>query len=387
MAGAALLLCCPATLQAAEWSFDPVVSAAFGYSTNAALTTEPHDSVSSMSFTPVANIRRKTGTSEMNVELLANVVNYLSTDIEDIDNEQASLKSFIQTTERMRFGLDGIARLDTLFESAVTGSGTGNVQDVDIGLATTKVRRNWYELQPSVVYATTERSSVAFSYRLTDVKFEDVGGTSLVDYQQHFLSGVYSYQLTDVNDLQVVVQGSQFRPSSGIESDNVGLLGGVSHKFSPTLSSSILAGVGKTTETLTDGSKADSNTFLLQAQATQQSELSSLDALISRDVQPSGIGRSTYTDQLRVYWDRKLANHRAFVFQSTVFRNKTLEGSDPLVDRFYAEAAALIRWRLAPEWFGNAGYRYRYQKYDASPDSAESNGVFLALVWATQRRY
>jgi hypothetical protein len=33
-------------------------------------------------------------------------------------------------------------------------------------------------------------------YRLTDVEFGDVGDSGLVDYQQHYVLGVYSYQLT-----------------------------------------------------------------------------------------------------------------------------------------------------------------------------------------------
>ena len=381
-----LLLCCPAALHAAEWSLDPAASVALGYESNAALTTGPHDSVSNYVLSPSLTIRRTTETSAVNLGLLANATNYSGNEFEDTREGQVALSSFVQSTERTRLGLDALVRWDTLFEWAVLGSGTGNIQDIDIGLAATKVRRNYRELQPSAGYALTERSSVTFRYRLTDVLFDDVGTTGLVDYQQHFLSGTYSRKLTVVNDLNVVIQGSQYRPAAGTDADTVGILAGISHTFSPTANAGFLAGVSKTTETLADDSQVDSRTFTLEARATQRSELSQLDGIISRDVQPSGSGKSVAADQLRVYWNRYLSPTTAFLLRTTIFRNHTLEGSDPLVDRRYAEAAAGLGWNWTPEWSFSVAYTYRNQKYDADSDSAQSSGVSVALAWAPPRR-
>lgn len=386
LVGWALLLCSPSTLHAAEWTFDPAVALALGYETNAALSTAPYDSASSVHFLPSANFRRRTETSEVNVGLLARATRYSTSAIENTDEEQVALSSFSQITERARLGLDGVVRWDSLFESAVIGSGTGNIQDVDIGLVTTKVRRNWREIQPSATYATTERSSVSFRYRLTDVAFAEEAGTGLVDYQQHYLSATYSYRMTVVDDLFLVAQGSQFRPSAGNESNNAGLLAGISHKFSETLSSGILAGVGKTTEKQAIGGDVDNSSLVLQAHATQQAEISRLDAVISRDVQPSGSGRSTSTDQVRVHWDRKLSQTSSLILRTTIFRNQVLEGSDPAIDRLYGEVEAGMRWALAPEWALHIAYQYRHQEYDAALDSAQSSGVFASVSWTPPRR-
>jgi len=369
-------------LQAAEWLFDPAVTVAAGYETNAALTTGPHDAASYTELYPRFNIRRKTETSAVNLELLGRATYYSTDDLEDTHEERVALSSFVQPTERTKLGLDAVSLWDTLFESAVIDSDTGNSEDVDIGLVTTRVSRNRREVRPSAVYALTERSSVAFRYQLTDVLFDDVGATGLVDYQLHFLSGAYSYRLTDTNDLQVVARGSQYRPAEGIDSDSAGLLAGISHKFSETLSSSILAGAGKTTETMTDGSEVDSNTFILEARATQRSELSRLDALISRDVQASGGGRSVSADQFRVFWDRRLSPTIRLRVRAPVFRNPALEGTDSSVDRRYAEAEVGLGWILAPEWSLSTAYKYRNRKYDVEVDSAQSSGVVIAVIWA-----
>jgi hypothetical protein len=380
------LLCCPTALYAAEWSLDPAVAVALGYESNAALTTGPHDSVSYAGLSPSLTLRRTTETSAINLGLLANATYYTGNEFEDTHEEQITLSSFVQSTERTRLSLDALARWDTLFESAVLGSGTGNLQDVDIGLVTTKLRRNYRELLPSVGYALTERSSVTFRYRLTDVLFDDVSTTGLVDYQHHILSGTYTHRLTVANDVNVVIQGSQYRPVAGTDSDTVGLLAGITHTFSPTANVGFLAGVNKTTETVADGSEVDTDSFTLEARATQRAELSQLEGIVSRDVQPSGIGKSVATDQLRVYWNRYLSQTTAFLLRTTIFRTSALEGSDPLVDRRYAEAEAGIGWFWAPEWSFSVAYKYRNQKFDVDADSAQSSGVSATLAWAPPRR-
>jgi len=356
-----------------------------GYESNAALTTDPHKGVSEGIIVPELGVRRLTETSAVNVGLLGRGTYYSGSEFPDTTEGQAALSSFARLTERTRVGFDAVARWDSLFESAVLGSGTGNVQDVDIGLVTTKVRREWREVSPSVSYALTERGSVALSYRLTDVRFGDVGTSGLVDYQQSYLSGTYSYSLTPTDDLNLVVVGAQFRPASGTDSDTAELLAGFVHRFSSTSSAGLRAGAGKTTETMADGSQVDTSLFVLEATGSQRMELSQLNAVVSRDVQPSGSGQSVSTDQLRLDWTRRLSQAMASVLRATVFRNKSLQGSDPTVDRRYAEAAAGVDWMLAPDWSVGLTYQYRYQKYDVASDSAGSNGIFFSVSWAPPR--
>jgi hypothetical protein len=382
----ALLLCCPAALQAADWSFNPAAHLTMGYDSNAALRTIPHETTSYVTFLPRLTIRRTTETSGVNLGLLARATSYAASEYENTHEERIDLSSYVQTTERTKLDLKAFSLWDTLFQSVVIETDTGDSQDVDIGLVTTKVSRNRRQVQPSVVYALTERGSVALRYRLIDVLFDDVGTTGLVDYQQHFLSGTYTYRLTDTNDLLAVAQGAQFRPAVGNDSDTTALLAGIAHKFSETARAGFQAGVGKSTETLTDGSQVDTSIFVLEARASQLSELSRLDALISRDVLPSGSGRSVSTDQLRVFWDRKLSPITRLRFRTKVFRNQALESAVNTTDRRYAEAQLGLNWNWVPEWSFGVAYSYRYQKYDVNADSAQSNGVSATLSWAPPQR-
>lgn len=382
LAAGILLLCCPVAGHAAEWLFLPGIAVGAGYETNATLTPDPHDAVNEAVLTPELTIRRKTETSTLSTGFWARAANYFSSQVPDTREGEVFLSALGQTTERAKLGLDARSRWDTLLQQTAVGTGTGSVQDVDIGLVTTKVRRNWVEATPSVSYALTERGSVAFQYRFTNVNFADVGTTGLVDYQQHYLSGTYSYQVSSTNSLDVVIEGSRYRPAAGFDSNNASVLAGFSHAFSPTANAGIHAGTGRTFETMPDGSRVDTNTFALYGWATQQSELSTLSALIDQNVQPSGAGRSVSVSQMRAYWNRKLSETTAFRLRMKVFRVEALGQPDPLVDRSYREAGLGMLWYWAPELSFNVTYNYRKQKYDASPDSVLNNGVFVELAWA-----
>jgi hypothetical protein len=380
-----VLLAGPAAGHAAGWSVDPAVAVFVGYESNPGLTTETHNGTSEGSVVPALNIRRLTETSAVDVGILGRGTYYTRSEYQDTNEAQVALTSFVQSTERTRLSLDAVSRWDSLFESAVLGSGTGNLQDVDVGLANTKVRRRWLEATPYLTYGLTERSSVSLLYRLTDVRFEDVGASGLVDYQQNYVSGSYSYSLTPTNDLSLIVLGSQYRPAEGTDTDTAEILAGFSHAFSATASAGLHAGIGKATDTLPDGSQFDTSIFVLEVRGSQKSERSQLDAVISRDVQPSGGGQAVSTDQVRLDWNRDLSETTALVLRSTVFRNNSLRGTDPTVDRLYGEAAAGVDWVLAPDWSIGVRYQYRYQKYDAAENSASSHGLFVGVGWAPPR--
>jgi hypothetical protein len=380
-----VVLICPAATYAAEWSVDPSATVAAGYESNAALTTDSHKGASETILNPAIGARRLTETSLVDLNLLGRQTYYSGNELPDTTEGQAALKSFVRSTERTRLDLNGVSRWDTLLESAVLGNGTGNVQDVDVGLATTKVHRRWREAAPSLTYQLTERNSVNLLYRITNVKFGDVGTSGLVDYQQDYLSLTDSYALSEANYLNVSVLGTKYRPTDGSDSDTSELLAGMYHYFSATSSAGLRAGVGKTRETMPDGSETHNSLFVLEITGLQRSELSNLEGVISRDVEPSGVGQSVTTDQLRVDWNRRLTEMMGVSVRSTIFRTKSLDGSNPTVDRSYAEVSMGLDWTLAPAWSAGVSYEYRRQKYDTASNAANNNGVFVAVNWAPPR--
>jgi hypothetical protein len=375
----------PRFLAAAEWSIEPAATLGLGYDDNPSLSPGPANGASFIFISPRINWSKKTEISAVNIGLMLDATKYSGHEFKDVDAERLSLSSFAQTTERTTWGLDGELRWDTLFRTIQTTSGTGNLNDVDTSLVQQKTRREWLEAQPSWNYALSERSSLGLSYRITDVSFSETAGIALEDYKDQELSANYSRRITGQDNLNLVVRRLAYRPvQADYESDTTQLLAGVSHAYSETSSGRFLVGPGKITQTTTTASE-DTSGLVLEAGMVQHSELTTFDGVISRDVQPSGIGQSVLSDQLRMYLTRKISPVLSVVVRANWLRNKVIEGSNPDVDRRLYELIPGLSWQWRPEWAISAEYTYQNQKYDAFPDTAERNVLFIGATYTWPR--
>jgi hypothetical protein len=218
-------------------------------------------------------------------------------------------------------------------------------------------------------------------YRRTDASFSNEAGTGLFDYTEDLFSAGYAYFLNPRDELTFTTNFARYRPEGGQnEADTVQLLAGIRSQFSETLRGSFAAGASRTTNSLSTGDERSSGLVTI-ASLRQQSELSTLEGVVSRDVTPSGAGRALRTDQFRVWWSRKLSPETEFVFEAQLFRNRDLEGVNRVSDRRYYETSPQLRWQWLENTYIVGGLRYRKQKYDLQAESADSSAVFLGLSY------
>lgn len=371
---------------AAEWSFESSVGLAAIRDDNPTLTTGVHESDTGVSIYPRLNWAKTTETSAVNLEFLLSATEYSGDQAPDTNTQRLTLNSYLQTTERTKWGLDGDLRRDFLFEDVQTTSGTGDLQDTDVGLVTQKVRRDRLTAKPSWSYALSERSTLGVRYGITDVSFSDAVGVNLVDYKNHQLAATYSYRITQRDDLNFTLVHSAYRSDvSTTKSDSNQLLAGITHAYTETTRGRFIIGVGETSEkttTVTD----DTSNYVLEAGLQQRSELTRVDGVISRDVQPSGIGRTVLSNQFRMRMTRKISPILNVVLRANMFRNKVLEGTDPDVDRRYYQLRTGLNWQWRPEWAVGMDYQYRRQKYDTNPEIAESNALIVGVTYTWPRQ-
>ena len=109
---------------AAEWSFQPSIGLATGHDDNATLTTGAHESVTAVSIYPRMKWAKTTETSAVNLDIFLSATEYSGDQVPDTDSQTLTLNSYVQTTERTKWGLDSEFRREILFESTVTTSGT-----------------------------------------------------------------------------------------------------------------------------------------------------------------------------------------------------------------------------------------------------------------------
>ena len=366
---------------AAQWNVQPAVDVGAVRDDNIRLTPGPHETTTGYVAAANLDVERERPTSLAELDIAVVRADYSEGEAEDRTDHRARLNAEQRTSERGTLGLRAEYRRDTVFDSVVLEEGTGDIEDVDVGLSSdTEVQRYYRVIEPEWTWLLTELSSVNVSYRTRDVNFADAQGTGLIDYESDSLSTTYSRRISVQNRFHVTAATSRYRREGGDgESDTLRLLAGMGRDFSETLEGSFAVGVSRTTETVAGEDR--SSGLVLRAELRQEGEVSRLHGIFSRDVTPSGIGRALQTDQLRLYWVRGLTPTMDFVLDAWWLQTEVVEGFDPNANRRYYEVSPKLRW----QWLANvsvvASYRQRYQKYEAAADSADSSTVFLGLSY------
>lgn len=380
--GAAALALWGGPAAAASWEVQSFLDAGALRDDNIQLTTAPHESTSGYVAATRVEAKRTTETSRATFNGFLAHTTYSTGDLPDKTEEGLAVNAEKATSERSKLGFDGEFRHDALFETAITRRGTGDVRDVDVALSeNTQVRRNYRVLAPSWNWLLTESSSVRLAYRYTNAGFSDDAGTDLVDYKENLLSATYTRQLNPRDELNITTNSIRYRPATGNEeADTVQLLAGLGRAFSETLRGSFALGASKST-THSPAGDDDATGLAANASLRQSSETSTLEGVISRDVTPSGIGQALRTDQLRIFWSRRLSENLEFILETQWLRTRALEGGNAGVDRRYYEISPQLRWQWLENWYVVGSFHRRQEKLDTAPDSADSNAVFLGLSY------
>lgn len=383
-AAAVALFGLSAPVAAAQWEVHPFVDVGAMSDDNVRLQTGRQERTSGYVAAVRADGKRTTETSTLSFNGFVAHTGYSRGDVPDKTEEGILFNGEQKTSERGTLGLEGEYRHDALYQTVPTNlqSGTGNVRDTDVGLpSNAQVRRNYRVLQPWWNWLLSEKSSMRLGYRRTDASFSNEAGTGPVDYTEDLFSAGYAHYLNPRDELTLTANSARYRPQGGQnEADTVQLLAGVRRQFSETLRGSFAAGASRTTASLSTGDQRSSG-LVTVASLRQQSELSTLEGVVSRDVTPSGAGRALRTDQFRVWWSRRLSPETELVFEAQLFRNRDLEGVNRSSDRRYYEVSPQLRWRWLENMYIVGSYRYRKQKFDLGTESAESNAVFLGLSY------
>jgi hypothetical protein len=377
------LACFCAAADAAQWEFKPSVDIGSMYDDNIGLSTGDHQSTSGYLVVARTRVESKTERSKVDLDGTLEWTDYRKGDVEDKSEQRLRGDWQYLTSERGTLDVGVEYRRDAIFETVIGLRGTGDVRDTDVALSTdTRVRRNYQLVNPAWRWLLTERSSVRIAYRLTEVEFRDEEGTSLRDYDDRLTSGTYTYALTERDSVSATVNLANYRPEgASTRSRTRQLLGGFTRKFSENTEASVGAGVSRTTET--DGSTIESSTGGVASVGLRQTaEQSTIEGVVSRDVTPSGIGRTLQSDQLRVYWSRYLSETIEFVLNAQLLRQRSIEDADASANRRYTELSPQLRWHWLEDLQVVSSYRYRRQRYDTQMDSAKSRAVFLGISYS-----
>ncbi len=309
--------------------------------------------------------------------------------------ETSSLNSFDQA-----FNLNTTYQL----ERATLGLGADFVRDTtrtsdqeDTGLLIDEnKRRELYRVGPNWAYQLSPLDSVNMYGDYTSV----TRGTKELDSYSQFSGGFgWTRQLTARTQIQARFSGFHF--NTGARGDrSTTLLGfeiGGTHDFSERLQASFFGGpryawLDGTVRFGPQGMRqrvSDNDVsagYLLNANVRYQAgERTALRAEASRDVTPSSTtGIIRQTTSFGLFFDHQLLEKVATDISARYSIQENVAGPRDL-RRDYANVSPGVRWRISEDLSLRCSYRFRWQKYDESGETANSNAVFATLTYELPR--
>ena len=282
----------------------------------------------------------------------------------------------IRRIERDRFELNAAFDYDSTITSESTTS--GRVQD-------NKRRRRWF-VAPGWEHQLNERLSANVDASYQDIDYEDAGRrTGLFDYIYATVGGGLTYGLNERTQLLGRLSYDRYEADDiDNESDTYGILGGASYGLSETWSVTALLGE-RQSELRDTGGNDNSTGGQFDLSTRKQFETGTLNVGANRSIVPSGDGEVQERTGVNLSWNQQIVPRWRWLLNADAYRNEEPSGNRSGSDRDYVSVTPRLRYQLAREWSLDAGYRYRYQKYDDNSDSAQSNAVFFTLAYSPRR--
>lgn len=365
----------PLAATAEQWFVQPKAQVRPFYEDNVRLTPSGGTNSSGVILRAAASAGRLTETTEASIDAAAVRREYFdATDLSSTDFFGRGLYS--HQIERDRFTIDAELDLDSTLTSEV---GTSGLVDRQVP------RSRWY-LAPKWEHYLSERTVVDLNASFQQVDYDDGFRYGLVDYDYGTLGAGLAHGLSETTQLVGRLSYDDYRGDQvDSQSNTIGMLVGAVHAVSERLTVTTLGGWRRSeTELRVPGVtlRDTSNGFVFDLGIENKLETGTLAAGIGRSLTPASTGGMLVTDRLTVDWDRRLSGTWDLKLGVVAYRNERPSGQASSNDRDFLSIAPSIGYRWDRRWRLEAGYRYRYQKYDNDPDDAQAHAVFVAVTYA-----
>lgn len=394
---------------AAEWSFEPSITALTRYDDNFRLSTSDEVSTTEFSLKPSADFSRKTERTDITGTANFEFRRYDEDALDTNDSEfEIDIAHFLSELTRVGFNANWID--DTTLDSEFD----------ETGIFFDRVERQRMSYSPSISHQFSQRWSASANALISTAEY-DTTDITYNDYDYDSISGQLNWAYSLKTTLFTSLGTSRYETQNGAyKSDTDQLYIGFTHQYSERMTLEAYAGRRETETTrVADGSPdcpanavpVDFFTFLITGQPcedittglpvaaiiptittrndssgsvynidlTRELERGALSFNIFNRISPSATQGVIDTTQLRLNW-----NHR---FTETVSGDLTLRWSDTQstddvtssVDRTSIQVNPRLNWNISRDLRFSADYRYRKQEREGVLGSATSNAVSFAL--------
>lgn len=131
-----------------------------------------------------------------------------------------------------------------------------------------------------------------------------------------------------------------------------------------------------------DELETDTDGWLASISLSYDAGLTRYEGRFAVDVEPSSLGSQVESNELTASMFRVLSPRLDLSIRARAFEPDRLGvNSEDSFSRRFVSFEPLIQWKYTREWTVSAAYRYRRQKSQTDPISAESNAILLGLKY------
>ena len=391
--GLALLLGASAA-SAQAWIFDPRIEVQGIYNDNNRLTPDKAQEIEVKGAAVDALVAFRKETQTNTFEATPHI---RSSWFPDASSEESTDKYF--DLKGSHKGQRSIATIYAGFadESVVTsdllladfpGINLGQTVSGDSGRVSVRNRRQQYSLQPHFEFDWTERRHLTFDAHYVDTKYDDQLFEQ-IGYKDYGASAGIKWNTSQRATFEVDLVGAQFNPNDN--SPDTTTYGVVAEwRMAPSQITSYYFRVGgnRSEQDIAGSSSSDStSSFNGGAGVAWNWQVTSLLIDVIRSTSPSSQGAIVNRDELRFLLNRDFSPRITGFVGLRGIRTNGIEnaGSTQVDERKYYTGRTGFAWHVTRAYSIEGAYEYKWQKYEGDPESANSNGVTLSVVYQPRR--
>ncbi len=377
---------------AAEWSATPSLSTKGVYNSNLLLSTGKNE-VWGYWVTPAIEFKGATEVLEVEGETRADFVQYFGDQNRDFTNVYFPLRTSYRAD-----------RHTLAFEGGFTRDNTLQGELLSTGLVLAFTQRSMWTANPSWRVGITDRLSWRSGYNFTDTTYQDGTRLGLVDYQVHGGTAGPTYNLTELDQIQLTGEYTLVRiPSIGLENTYYGAQGGWTHDFGDQLTGSVSGG-GRFVRSNQDFRGAgtltsDEVVWVYNASLSKRFERTTVQVDGVRMINPSGFGRLLQTDRIGATLVHNLTETLTLTLNgglyfvsgiATIQPSRSGFGSRQVQNTRLFSAGPSLSWKFADWWVMDVAYTFSERSVDAIDQRSASHSTYLMLryvgdKWAVSR--
>jgi len=367
---------------ASEWSATADINFRNQYDSNRSLTTADHESTSSSSLIPTVNFLRQTDVSTNNIIARVQASRFSDDTIQDANTQRLDYR-FKYKGLRSTFKINGKYTQDTTL-SALNDFELGfdNVDDVggndkDVtGTNKIEVKRRLLTIDPQWAYSLSEsyKMGMSYSYR---TRFYSQNTANLTEFEENSVGLNLQKKLDERDSISYGVARSYFNPEDNTENtENSTISFGYLRRMSALSEISLIIGARRT-DTPTESTDGSVYRFRYKS----KSEVSKLFIEIERELSGSGIGSLVEDNLLDIKYVLRLSPLNSFKLRVRAIDRRSLDDTNS-TSKFEFSIEPKFKFILSENFITEISYRYRQEDFDSINETADSNAVFLGIIYS-----